>query len=51
MMQLQIIFWESPAQVNMKLSMVVPPHKVAQFEEISENLDMDYKIRTDNIQE
>ncbi|EAT39609.1 AAEL008600-PA [Aedes aegypti] len=44
-------FWESPVQTNMNLKMVVPPHKVGDFEEMTERLNMKSSLTVNNLQE
>ncbi|XP_053673303.1 zinc carboxypeptidase-like [Anopheles nili] len=43
-------FWESPVQTNMRLSMVVPPHKFAHFEEIMTALEMKTRLQIEDFQ-
>ncbi|XP_055543820.1 zinc carboxypeptidase-like [Wyeomyia smithii] len=45
------IFWESPVQTNMKLRIVVPPHKFADFEEITLRMELKSPVVIDNLQE
>ncbi|XP_053692246.1 zinc carboxypeptidase A 1-like [Sabethes cyaneus] len=45
------IFWESPVQTNMELSLVVPPHKYADFEEFTTKLGMSPSLKISNFQE
>ncbi|XP_062551928.1 zinc carboxypeptidase-like [Armigeres subalbatus] len=44
-------FWESPVQTNMNLRIVVPPHKVGDFGEITERLQMKNTLMVQNLQE
>ncbi|XP_052864270.1 zinc carboxypeptidase A 1-like [Anopheles cruzii] len=44
------IFWESPVQTNMKINLVVPPHKVAEFEELKQHLDFESRLKIANVQ-
>ncbi|XP_058064933.1 zinc carboxypeptidase A 1-like, partial [Anopheles bellator] len=44
------IFWESPVQTNMNINLVVPPHKVAEFEELKQHLDFESRLRIENVQ-
>uniref|UniRef100_A0A182QXZ6 Zinc carboxypeptidase A 1 n=1 Tax=Anopheles farauti TaxID=69004 RepID=A0A182QXZ6_9DIPT len=45
------LFWESPVQTNMKVNLVVPPHKFAEFEELSNQLALAYRLRCPNLQQ
>lgn len=45
------IFWDMPVQTNMALEMVVPPHKYADFEELTNRLNMKTRLMTSNFQE
>ncbi|XP_052864272.1 zinc carboxypeptidase A 1-like [Anopheles cruzii] len=43
-------FWESPVQTNMRLSMVVPPHKFAHFEELTTALSLKTRLQIEDFQ-
>lgn len=43
-------FWESPVQTNMHLSIVVPPHKFAHFEELSVALALKTRLQIEDFQ-
>ncbi|XP_049537316.1 zinc carboxypeptidase-like isoform X2 [Anopheles darlingi] len=45
------IFWESPVQTNMKINLVVPPHKIAQFDELQTLLGIESRMKTANVQQ
>ncbi|XP_065072624.1 zinc carboxypeptidase-like [Ochlerotatus camptorhynchus] len=45
------IFWDLPAQTNMELELVVPPHKYADFEELVTKLNMKTRLMIKNFQE
>ncbi|XP_055547222.1 zinc carboxypeptidase-like [Wyeomyia smithii] len=45
------IFWESPVQTNMELSLVVPPHKYADFAAFTAKLGMTPRLKIKNFQE
>uniref|UniRef100_A0A182PLQ5 Zinc carboxypeptidase A 1 n=1 Tax=Anopheles epiroticus TaxID=199890 RepID=A0A182PLQ5_9DIPT len=45
------LFWESPVQTNMKLNIVVPPHKYAEFDELSNQLALANRLRVPNLQQ
>ncbi|KFB45618.1 AGAP008370-PA-like protein [Anopheles sinensis] len=45
------LFWESPVQTNMKVNIVVPPHKFAEFEELSGHLEVASRLRVPNLQQ
>ncbi|XP_050099673.1 zinc carboxypeptidase-like [Anopheles aquasalis] len=45
------IFWESPVQTNMKINVVVPPHKTAQFDELRAQLRIESRMKTANVQQ
>lgn len=45
------IFWDLPAQTNMELELVVPPHKFADFEELVAKLNMKNRLMINNFQE
>ncbi|KFB45620.1 zinc carboxypeptidase [Anopheles sinensis] len=43
-------FWESPVQTNMRLSIVVPPHKFAHFEELTTALALKTRLQIEDFQ-
>ncbi|XP_058059273.1 zinc carboxypeptidase-like [Anopheles bellator] len=43
-------FWESPVQTDMRLSMVVPPHKFAHFEELTTALSLKTRLQIEDFQ-
>ncbi|XP_058821058.1 zinc carboxypeptidase-like [Topomyia yanbarensis] len=45
------IFWQSPVQRNMKLRIVVPPHKTGDFEGMVQRLDLESSVKIDNLQQ
>ncbi|XP_058450685.1 zinc carboxypeptidase-like isoform X2 [Malaya genurostris] len=45
------IFWESPVQTNMKVRIVVPPHRAKSFERKVLRLNLENTIVIDNVQE
>ncbi|XP_055639959.1 zinc carboxypeptidase-like [Toxorhynchites rutilus septentrionalis] len=43
-------FWESPVQVDMEVRIVIPPHKFADFEELTSRLNMEKSLKINNLQ-
>lgn len=44
-------FWESPVQTGMKVNVMVPPHKFADFEELGSQLQLNMKLKIENVQQ
>ncbi|XP_062551927.1 zinc carboxypeptidase-like [Armigeres subalbatus] len=44
-------FWDSPVQTGMKVSIMVPPHKIEDFYELSSRLDMKTVLKIENVQQ
>ncbi|XP_058821069.1 zinc carboxypeptidase-like [Topomyia yanbarensis] len=43
-------FWEFPAKVGMKVRIMVPPHKIADFEALGARLEMTSTVKIANVQ-
>lgn len=44
-------FWEPPVRKNTNLKIVVPPHKIGDFVEMTQRLDMENSLTVNNLQE
>ncbi|KAL9706931.1 hypothetical protein quinque_010449 [Culex quinquefasciatus] len=43
-------FWESPVQTGMTVNVMVPPHKIADFEELGSQMQISFKLKIENVQ-
>ncbi|KXJ75388.1 hypothetical protein RP20_CCG011859 [Aedes albopictus] len=43
-------FWESPVQTGMKVSVMVPPHKVEDFQDLCLRMEMEVSLKIENVQ-
>lgn len=47
---IQYSFWESPGKISSTVELIVPPHKFAEFGEITKNFELKTRLNIEDLQ-